>query len=148
MGPVCNESNKTEIPVESLLTSRLIHCHGLRRSNEPRGKETAEAQRVTVPRVMRPGKHTPVADLTVRDLCGFAVGDRGPPMHNTSGSSDPNRAAKDVLPGSLRREFPSQYLDKSLNEIKDMLRVAKGNEKRALQKAKKLLEQQERLMGD
>jgi hypothetical protein len=69
-------------------------------------------------------------------------------VDNTSGSVDPNKAARDVLPGSLKREFPSQYLDKSLNEIKDMLKIAAGPTKRNLQKAKKLLEQVPRLMGD
>jgi hypothetical protein len=35
-----------------------------------------------------------------------------------------------------------------LNEIKQKLKTATGKEKRTLQKAKKLLEQWERLMGD
>jgi len=65
-----------------------------------------------------------------------------------AGSVDPNKAAKDILPGRLRREFPSQYLGNSLNEIKDMLKTASGPRKRALQKAKKLLEQSPRLIGD
>ena len=60
---------------------------------------------------------------------------------------DPTKPAKDVLPGSLRREYPGEYLDKSLNQVKDLLKGAKGQEKNALQKAKKLLEQAERLLG-
>jgi len=51
-----------------------------------------------------------------------------------------------VLPGSLRREFPGQHLDKSLNEIKEALRTAKVADKRSLQTAKKILEQAERLL--
>jgi hypothetical protein len=65
-----------------------------------------------------------------------------------AGSVDPTRAARDVLPGRLRREFPSQYLGNSLNEIKEALNTATGSTKRDLQKAKKLLEQIPRLMGD
>jgi DNA-directed RNA polymerase specialized sigma24 family protein len=61
---------------------------------------------------------------------------------------DPTRRALDILPGSLRREFPSRYLGNSLNEIKEMLKAASGATKRDLQKAKKLLEQIPRLMGD
>jgi hypothetical protein len=59
---------------------------------------------------------------------------------------DPTKPARDVLPGSLRREFPGQHLDKSLNGIKDALRTASGAEKRSLQTAKKMLEQSERLL--
>ncbi|WP_437732812.1 SpvB/TcaC N-terminal domain-containing protein [Sorangium sp. So ce1335] len=59
---------------------------------------------------------------------------------------DPTKPAREVLPGSLRREFPGQHLDKSLNGIKDALRTASGAEKRSLQTAKKILEQSERLL--
>jgi hypothetical protein len=59
---------------------------------------------------------------------------------------DPTRPANEVLPGSLRREFPGQHLNKSLNQIKDLLRTASGAEKRSLQTAKKILEQSERLL--
>lgn len=59
---------------------------------------------------------------------------------------DPAKPAQDVLPGGLRREFPSQHLQKSLNEIKDLLRDATGEDKRSLQTAKKLLEQAPRLL--
>ena len=58
-----------------------------------------------------------------------------------------SKAAKDVLSGTLKREFPGQYLNMSLSEIKKALKGAIGPEKKALQKAKKLLEQQERLGG-
>jgi hypothetical protein len=58
---------------------------------------------------------------------------------------DPAKPAKDVLKGRLKRRFPSEYLGKSLNEIKDMLRTAPPEAKRKLQKAKKILEQQDRL---
>lgn len=69
-------------------------------------------------------------------------------MPNTSGPVDPTRVAQDILPGSLKRESPSAYLGNSLNEIKDMLKTATGQTKREFQKAKKLLEQIPRLMGD
>lgn len=57
-----------------------------------------------------------------------------------------DKPAADVLPGSLKRVFPGQYLENSLNEIKAMLKTASGNEKQVLQKAKKILEQQKRLV--
>ena len=60
-------------------------------------------------------------------------------------AGDAARPAQDVLKGRLRREFPSEHLDKSLDDIKDRLKKARGEDKRQLQKAKKLLEQQERL---
>ena len=60
---------------------------------------------------------------------------------------DPNKPANEVLPGKLKREFPGEHLDKSLNMIKDALKIADGTEKRSLQKAKKILEQIDRLMG-
>jgi len=50
------------------------------------------------------------------------------------------------LPGSLHREFPGQHLDKSLNQIKEALRRASGREADSLRKAKKLLEQADRLL--
>lgn len=59
---------------------------------------------------------------------------------------DHNKKANDVLPGSLRREYPGQHLDKSLNEIETALRSAKGVEKKILGKAKKILEQADRLL--
>ena len=59
---------------------------------------------------------------------------------------DPTKPAQEVLPGDLKREFPSQHLDKSLNEIKNLLRQSSGMEKRILQKAKKILEQSDRLL--
>ena len=58
---------------------------------------------------------------------------------------DPEKPARDVLSGRVKREFPSEYLNDSLNDIKDKLRRAAGAKKRKLQRAKKLLEQQERL---
>ena len=60
---------------------------------------------------------------------------------------DPNKPARDVVPGSLRPEFPGEHWDKSLNEIKELLRKAGGKEKNSLQKAKKILEQADRLLG-
>jgi hypothetical protein len=60
---------------------------------------------------------------------------------------DPTKPAHEVLKGRLQREFPSEYLNESLSEIKSKLKRATGAEKRKLQKAKKLLEQQDRL-GD
>jgi hypothetical protein len=61
---------------------------------------------------------------------------------------DPDQPAQDVLPGTLKREYPGDLLGHSLNDIKDLLKTATGAEKRKLQKAKKLLEQQQRLMSD
>jgi hypothetical protein len=58
---------------------------------------------------------------------------------------DPTMPAKDVLTGTTKKKFPGEYLDNSLNEIKDLLRGASGPEKRKLQTAKKLLEQSSRL---
>lgn len=48
--------------------------------------------------------------------------------------------------GSLRRELSGEHLDGSLDEAKAALGSAAGDERRALQKAKKLLEQAERLL--
>jgi len=53
--------------------------------------------------------------------------------------------AEDVIPGSLKREFPAQHLGKTLEEIKTELSKAKGRERKILQKAKKLLEQKDRI---
>ena len=59
---------------------------------------------------------------------------------------DPTKPANDVLPGSLRREFPGEHLGKSLNDIREALKSAKGPAKRSLQTAKKILEQAGRLL--
>lgn len=59
---------------------------------------------------------------------------------------DPKKQAGEVLKGRLKRVFPGDYMDKSLDEIKDLLKQAQGDTKRKLQKAKKLLEQQDRLL--
>jgi hypothetical protein len=61
---------------------------------------------------------------------------------------DPTKPAREVLPGRVKRQFPGEYLDHSLREIKALLKKASGKEKRSLQKAKKLLEQLPRLLGD
>ncbi len=61
-------------------------------------------------------------------------------------SKDSSKPAKDKLAGRLKRSFPAEYLGKSLAEIKELVKNAKGPAKRKLQTAKKLLEQQERLM--
>ncbi len=58
---------------------------------------------------------------------------------------DAAKPARDVLTGTAKRMFPSEYLGHSLNEIKELLRQASSKEKRKLQTAKKLLEQAERL---
>jgi hypothetical protein len=94
------------------------------------------------------------AGLVVGGAGNVAAGIRGltqAMMSKGSGSSgsskiDPTKPANEVLLGSLRREFPGQHLNKSLNEIKELLRTASGEEKRSLQTAKKLLEQSERLL--
>lgn len=60
-------------------------------------------------------------------------------------SCDPTKPAKDVLSGTAKKEFPSEFLNLSLNEIKSLLKNATGQDKRKLQTAKKLLEQGKRL---
>jgi RHS repeat-associated protein len=60
---------------------------------------------------------------------------------------DPNKPAGDVLPGSLRPEFPGEHLGKSLNQIKDLLKTATGKAWASLSKAKKMLEQADRLVN-
>ncbi len=127
------------------LPGRWVNSHDLREGDVVFLRDRGP---VTVRRVWQRSERTPVCNLTLQGLHTFAVGEMQVLVHNMSGSFDPSKAAKHVLPGRLKREFPSQYLDKSLNEIKDMLKNATGAEKRALQKAKKILEQQERLMGD
>jgi len=67
--------------------------------------------------------------------------------NNEETKVDPDKPARDVLPGRLKREFPGEHSDKSLNQIKDALKFAQGAEKKSLQKAKKILEQLNRLMG-
>jgi hypothetical protein len=59
---------------------------------------------------------------------------------------DPTKPADQVLPGSLRREFPGEHLGKSLNDIREALKSATGKAKRSLQTAKKILEQAGRLL--
>jgi hypothetical protein len=59
---------------------------------------------------------------------------------------DPDKPASEVLRGQAKREFPGEHLDKSLKEIKELLKSAEGQEKRSLQKAKKILEQQDRIL--
>ena len=46
------------------------------------------------------------------------------------------KSAANLLPGSLKREFPREYLGNTLDEIKQMLSSAKGKDKLKLQKAK------------
>jgi hypothetical protein len=127
------------------LPGRWVNSHDLREGDVLFLRDRG---RVTVRRVMQHHERRPVCNLTVEGLHTFAVGEMQVLVHNTSGSIDPTRPAQDILPGSLRREFPSQYLGHSLNEIKEMLKTATGPTKLALQKAKKLLEQIPRLMGD
>jgi len=47
--------------------------------------------------------------------------------------------------GEVKRNFPRQHLDKTLTQIKDALKGAKGPAKNSLQKAKKIIENAERL---
>ena len=56
------------------------------------------------------------------------------------------KPAKEIVQGSLRREFPGEHLGKSLEDIQAALRTARGAEKKSLQKAKKIIEQAERLL--
>jgi len=55
------------------------------------------------------------------------------------------RKAEDVLPGTLKRDFPEEHLGTSLAEMRNACRTAEGAELQKLQKAKKLLEQSKRL---
>jgi RHS repeat-associated protein len=64
------------------------------------------------------------------------------------GQLDPDKPAKEILPGSLRPKFPGQHLDKSLNEIRKALKNTRGPEKKTLQTAKKLLQEAERLLEE
>jgi RHS repeat-associated protein len=66
----------------------------------------------------------------------------------SGGKVDPDKPAEQVLRGKSKREFPGEHSGKSLNEIRKELRTATGQEKRSLQKAKKILEQQGRIHGD
>ncbi len=89
----------------------------------------------------------PVWNLEVEEDHTYAVGGLGAWVLNGCGPGvDPSRSAQDVLPGSLKREFPGEHLDKSLEEIRASLGSATGEEKRSLQKAKKILEQAQRLL--
>lgn len=53
----------------------------------------------------------------------------------------------DDLPGGLKGEFPKEHEGKTVDQIKEELKTAKGEAKRSLQKAKKLIEQSDRLQG-
>lgn len=91
-----------------------------------------------------------VYNFQVEGLHTYAVSFASVLVHNNVPCGQPgfgDKAAQDVLPGSLKREFPSQYLTWSLNDIKAALSGATGTEKTALQKAKKLLEQTDRLLN-
>ncbi len=62
-----------------------------------------------------------------------------------AGGAGVERRAVDILPGTLKRKFPGEYLGNTLSEVKELLRNAKGKEKSRLKTAKKLLEQSSRL---
>jgi len=53
--------------------------------------------------------------------------------------------AKDILRGKLKREFPTEYLDNTLEEIEVMAKVAKGKELEKLRSAAKKLKEQKRI---
>jgi hypothetical protein len=52
---------------------------------------------------------------------------------------DPDKPASEVLRGGAKREFPGEHLN---------LKTADGATKRSLQKAKKILEQQDRILDE
>jgi hypothetical protein len=64
----------------------------------------------------------------------------------TADKLDPTKPAENVLPGSLKRKFPTGLLGRSLNEIEEALKKATGKEKSDLKTAKKILEQVKRLL--
>ncbi|MEZ4465656.1 MAG: polymorphic toxin-type HINT domain-containing protein, partial [bacterium] len=84
-----------------------------------------------------------VYNFEVEGFHTYFAGEAEAWVHNVC---DPTKPAREVLPGRLRREFPAEHLDKSLNDIKAALSGESGQAKRSLQKAKKLLEQVDRLM--
>jgi len=83
-----------------------------------------------------------VFNLRVPGANAYRVSRWGGLVHN---GCDPTKPAREVLSGKLKREFPSELLGNSLNEIKSKLKVAKGVEKIKLKKAKKLLQEAKRL---
>lgn len=60
-------------------------------------------------------------------------------------AKEAGKKAKDILSGKLKREFPSQFLEKSLNEIKRLIKKPGTQNLKDLRKAKKILQEQERL---
>ena len=81
--------------------------------------------------------------MAVEDFHSYFVGEYKVLVHNC----DILKPAKDILPSSLKREFPAEHLNKSLSQIQKELKSAKGATKQSLQKAKKLLQQSKRLLG-
>jgi hypothetical protein len=67
---------------------------------------------------------------------------------NSAPKIDPDKPASEVLRGKAKREFPGEHLDKPLNQINELLKSAEGEANRSLQKAKKSLEQQDRILDD
>lgn len=61
---------------------------------------------------------------------------------------DPNKPASEVLRGGAKREFPGEHLNKSLNEIRELLKTADGATRCSLQKATRFLEQQDRILDE
>lgn len=86
-----------------------------------------------------------VYNLEVHRGHTYCVSPLGVLAHNNHVPGGAGKKAQDLLSGKLKREFPSQHLDKSLVEIKEALKKASGLEQKDLKKAKKLLEQQSRL---
>ena len=72
-------------------------------------------------------------------------GAKGKKAADAKRAADKGRKASELVSGKLKREFPSEHLNKTPNEIEKALKNATGKEKKSLQKAKKLLQQQERL---
>ena len=93
-------------------------------------------------RTQRSGRHK-VYNLEVHKDHTYYVSNLAILAHN---SCPGDKAAQDILNATLKRKFPSQHLDKSLNQIKDLLKTAKGKDKASLTRAKKALEQGVRLM--
>lgn len=95
------------------------------------------------------GTTTTLTWTTVGTLTGTQIAELGL-LGTLMYSVDPNRVINDYLLGRLRSEFPSQYLQNTINELKEMIKAAKGSKDRidldAIEKAKKIAEQMERLM--
>ena len=64
-------------------------------------------------------------NFEVEECHNYFVGQSGVLVHNDCEAGKP---AQEVLQGTLRRKFPGEHLNKSLNQIKNLLKTAFPNE--------------------